>query len=86
MNITKITDENVNNNFIRINLTIDSPEAKNANITITLAYNSSTISKTEEKTLNSGIQTISIDFDNETIKSTHYNGNFTISNIIIGKE
>ena len=85
-NITKITDENVNNNFIRINLTIDSPEAKNANITITLAYNSSTISKREEKSITNGIQIISINFGNETIKSAHYNGNFTINYIIIGNK
>ena len=85
-NITKITGENANNDFIRINLTVYSPAAKNESITVTLAYNSSKISKTEEKALNSGIQTISIDFDNETIKSTHYKGNFTINNIIIGNK
>ena len=83
-NITKITDENVNNNFIRINLTIDSASEKKANITVILAYNSSSISKTEEKTLNSGIRIISIDFGNETIKSTHYKGNFTVKTVVIG--
>lgn len=73
-NITKITDENVNNNLIRINLTINSTQAITANITVTLAYNSSKISKTEEKTLVNGLQVVSINFDNETIKSTHYVG------------
>ena len=85
-NITKITDENLNNSLIRINLTIGSSKAENANATITLAYNSSSISKTEQKSLSSGIQIISIDFGNETIKSTHYNGNFTIDAIIIGNK
>lgn len=85
-NITRITDESVNNNFIKINLTINSTQAITTNITVTLAYNSSKISKTEEKSLSNGLQTVSIDLDNETIKSTHYVGNFTIDNIVIGNK
>lgn len=86
LNITSITDNNIANNLIRLNLTVDSPQATTENVTVTLAYNSSTISKTQERTLNSGIQNISIDFDNETIKSTHYIGNFTIDAIVIGNK
>jgi hypothetical protein len=85
-NITKITDENINADFIRINLTIDSSKAENANITVTLAYNSLSISKTEEKSLSNGIQTTSIVFDNETIKSTHHNSNFLIDTVVIGNK
>ena len=85
-NVTKITDENLNSNFIRINLTIDSNAAKTSNITVTLAYNSSSISRREEKTLSNGVQVVSISFDNETIKSTHYNGNFTIDSVIVGNK
>ncbi|MBI2101430.1 hypothetical protein HYT53_02365 [Candidatus Woesearchaeota archaeon] len=85
-NITKITDENINNNFIRINLTINSTQVITTNITVTLAYNSSKISKTEEKSLINGFQVVSIDFDNETIKSTHYSSNFTIDTIVIGNK
>lgn len=85
-NITKITDENSNNNFIRVNLTIDSSQAITTNVTVTLAYNSSTISKTEEKILNSGVQKVSIDFDNETVKSTHYNSNFTLDKVVVGNK
>ena len=55
-------------------------------LTVTLAYNSSTISKTEEKTLSSGVQVVSIDFDNETIKRTHYNSNFTIDTVVVGNK
>ena len=50
-NTTKITNENINNNLIRVNLTIYSNAAKTVNITIVLGYNSSSISKTEEKTM-----------------------------------
>ena len=85
-NITKITDENLNNNFIRINLTINSTQAILTNITVTLAYNSSKISQTSEKNLSNGLQVVSIDFDNETIKSTHYTGNFTIDSVVIGNK
>ncbi len=86
INITKITDENANNNFIRINLTIYSNTEKTVNITVTLSYNSSTISKTEEKSIGSGIQAISTKFDNETIKTSHYNGKFIIDKVIVGNK
>ena len=86
INITKITDESANNNFIRLKLTVDSPKSATENITVGLAYNSSSISKTEEKTLGVGIQIVSIDFGNETIKSTHYKGNFTVKTIVIGNK
>lgn len=85
-NITGITDEKINNNFIRINLTINSTQTITSNITVTLAYNSSKISKTSENTLSNGLQVISIDFDNETIKSTHYIGNLTIDTVVIGNK
>ena len=85
-NITKIADENVNNNFVRINLTVNSTSSLTTNVTVTLAFNSSSVSKTEEKTLSNGLQVVSINFDNETIKSTHYAGNFTIDKVIIGNK
>ena len=84
--ITKVTDENVNNNILRINLTVNSTSTATKNVTVTLSTNSSTISKTEEKTLNNGSQVISINFDNETIKSTHNNGKFLITNAVIGNK
>jgi len=85
-NVTLITDESINNNFIRINLTIDSSQAITTNVTVTLAFNSSTISATEEKTLSVGVQKVSIDFDNETIKSTHHNSNFTLDTVVVGNK
>lgn len=85
-NITRITDENVNNNFIRINLTINSTQSITINITVALTFNSSTISRTEEKTLTNGLQVVSISVDNETVKSSHYYGNFTISNVLVGNK
>lgn len=84
INITAILDQNIDNKHLRVNLTLDVTEASTSNITIVLRYNDSAISSTEEKTLTTGIQNISIDFDNETIKSTHYYGNFTVDTVVIG--
>src|SRR3989344_4353762 len=39
-----------------------------------------------ETNLTNGLQVVSIDFDNETIKSTHYTGNFTIDSVVIGNK
>ncbi|MBI2651119.1 hypothetical protein HYX01_01485 [Candidatus Woesearchaeota archaeon] len=87
LNITKITDENANNNLIRINLTVVSEKSEiKANVTVALKYLADIISKTEEKILANGMQTISIIFDNETIKSTHYNGSFIVDYAIIGNK
>ena len=85
-NITNITDINIDNTNLSINVTVNSSKAETLNITVVLAYNSSTISATEEKTLVSGLQNVSILFDNETLKSTHYNGSFNISTVIISQK
>lgn len=86
INITSITDENVNNDIIRINLTLNVTDSQTVNITAFLKYNDSYISSSKQETLNQGIQTVSIDFDNETIKSTHYNNNFTLDLVAVGNK
>ena len=85
-NINSITDENLNSNHIRINLTLNVSQNQDANITAYLRFNETIISATKQVTLSSGLQTVSLDFDNETIKSTHYNGNFTLDSVSIGKK
>ncbi|HLD42353.1 MAG TPA: CARDB domain-containing protein [Candidatus Nanoarchaeia archaeon] len=84
VNITAITDENINNDFIRINLTLNVTESQTTNVTVFLQYNHSYISASEQETLTAGFQTVSIDFDDETIKSTHYNNNLTVDVVTIG--
>jgi len=84
--ITKITDENLNNNYIRINLTLNVTSSQDVNISIFLKFNQTIISAVNKSTLTTGLQTISVDFDNETIKSTHYNGNFILDSVIIGRK
>src|SRR3989338_3922811 len=85
-NINRITDENLNSNYIRINLTLNASQNQDANITAYLKFNETIISATKPVTLSSGTQIVSLDFDNETIKSTHYNGNFTLDSVSIGKK
>src|SRR3989338_3940362 len=85
-NINSITDENLNSNHIRINLTLNVSQNQDANITAYLRFNETIISATKQVTLSSGLQTVSLDFDNETVKSTHYNGNFTLDSVLIGKK
>ncbi|MEK6808720.1 MAG: hypothetical protein AABY14_03470, partial [Nanoarchaeota archaeon] len=85
-NIIDINDKNINNEILIIELTINSTKTEQKNITAVLEYNISTTSATKETQLNSGIQQIQIEFTNETIKSTHHNGNYRLSKIIIGEK
>lgn len=84
--IIKITDENLNNNFIRINLTLDVKRNEKVNISVNLNYDGKTISGIKEVTLTAPTQIVSIDIDDETLKSTHYKGMYNISSIIIGSK
>lgn len=84
--INIIRDENLNDNYLRINLTLNITQNQSTNITIFLKFNETIIGSTKNETLVIGAQTVSIDFDNETIKSTHYNGNFTLDSVLIGKK
>lgn len=84
--ISSISDQSISNNLLRINLNIEDADAQTVNVTVVMMHNDSFITATEEKTLIAGSQSISIDFDNETIKSTHYIGNFTVDQVVIGNK
>ncbi len=83
--ILSITDSNVNKT-LRINVTINSPENKTHTTTLFLNYNNSIIFSKEQKSVKSGTNHLLFNFDNETIKRTHYIGNFTISSLKIGRK
>ncbi|MBR9699827.1 hypothetical protein GOV09_05195 [Candidatus Woesearchaeota archaeon] len=85
-NITALSDENVNNALIRINVSLDVTKNETVNISVNLEYNDSIISATKETTLSSPAQVVSIDFDNETIKSTHFNGTLSVESVQIGNK
>ncbi len=85
-NVINIKDENVGNNYIRFNVTINSTKSSTENISIHLSYNESSISLTNQTQLSIGINNIFVIFDNESIKSTHFNGNYSITEVSIGSK
>lgn len=84
VNITSISDQNIGNSFIRVTLGMDVSDNDDVNITVILKYNDSYISSTKEISLTTPTQSEDIDFDNETIKETHYSGKFLIDYIKVG--
>ena len=72
------------NNALQINFTINSSINGTFETILFLSYNDSTISIKVNQSINSSI--LSFDFDNETIKKTHYTGKFNISSLKIGKK
>ncbi|MBS3137107.1 hypothetical protein J4232_01615 [Candidatus Woesearchaeota archaeon] len=84
--ILSITDQNINNNYIRINLSLNNTQNLTTNVTVVLTYNQSTINTVSENNITQGLQIISIDVNNEIIKSTHYNGKFSINKVAIGDQ
>lgn len=83
-NVTSVSDQNVANNYIRFNLNLDVMRNETVNISVNLQKNDTIISATKETELTTPSQAVTINFDNETIKSTHYVGTYNVTNIIIG--
>ena len=86
LNITAITDANVDNNFIRINLTINATRAMTENVTVFMVFNTSALESTKETIFIIGQNNVTIDFDNESIKRTHYNSAYVVDRVAIGKK
>ncbi|NPE26831.1 hypothetical protein HNV12_02400 [Methanococcoides sp. SA1] len=82
--IQKIQDSNINNDHIQLNLTLNSSLTTTKNISTFLQYNNKTISLKKQTTLQPGTNNILFELDNEIIKSTHHNGAYNISKILIG--
>src|SRR3989344_565071 len=78
--------DSVFGNNIRINLTINSAVNGTYESVLFLSYNSSTISVKENKSITDSVNVLTFNFDNETIKKTHYAGRFNISSVKIGKK
>jgi len=73
--VISISDQSISDTYLRITPNINATVASTENITIFLRYNDTTISATKEESLSAGTQNVDVDFDNETIKRTHYSGN-----------
>ena len=81
--ILSLNDSRINRT-LQLNATINSPENKSHVTTLFLAYNNLTIFSKDTKTYKTPITSLIFNFDNETIKRTHYAGNYTISSVKIG--
>ncbi|PJC45019.1 hypothetical protein CO038_00655 [Candidatus Pacearchaeota archaeon CG_4_9_14_0_2_um_filter_39_13] len=83
--INSITDSSVNNDLIRVNLTVVSSGSSTENVSVFMRHDDRFISSNKQISFVNGTNLIYLDFDNETIKSTHYNGTFLIDNVEIGQ-
>lgn len=93
--IKSIQDAVVNNDYINLTLVLNVSKTEAVNITAFLKYNNTnnanitknaTISaKTEISLTADQEKTVNIIFDNETIKSTHYNGAYILETVSIGE-
>ena len=92
--IKDIEDQNVGNDFFNITLVLNVSKTETVNVTGFLRYNTTnnrgtitneTISaKTEVSLTADQEQNVTLMFDNETIKSTHYNGTYVLETVTIG--
>ncbi len=71
---------------LKINITLNSSINGTFESALFLAYNNSIISAKENKSIIDSEQYLIFNFDNETIKRTHYTGNFNISSLKIGNK
>ncbi|MBI2656928.1 hypothetical protein HYX03_04255 [Candidatus Woesearchaeota archaeon] len=74
------------NKTLRINITLNSPINGTHRTTLFLSYNNSVIFSKEDKLITSSINHLLFNFGNETLKRTHFIGNFTVSSVKIGRK
>lgn len=83
--ILNVTDS-VSNNKLKINATISSSVSGTFETMLFLSYNKSIIYVKENESIINSVQDLIFGFDSETIKRTHYIGNFNVSSLKIGKK
>ena len=74
------------NKTLRINATLNSPANGTHVTTLFLSYNTSIIFSKDSKTITDSKNYLIFNFDNETIKKTHYSGNYTVSSVKVGRK
>ncbi len=75
-----------NDKTLKINITINSSVNSTFETVLFLNYNGSAISIKSNKSIINSIQDLFFDIDNETIKRTHFAGNFNVTSLKIGKK
>ena len=81
--ILNVSDRKIDSS-LSMNITINSTKDTTSEMLVYLRYNSSVLSSRQNATLSSGINNILVNFDNESIKRTHFKGRFNISSLKIG--
>ena len=71
---------------LKINATVNSSINGSFDAIAFLSYNNSVIYAEENVLLTDTLQDIIFNFNNETVKKTHYSGNFALKSISIGKK
>lgn len=86
--IGTITPQNIGNHSLQIAVLFNSTRAAtNENFSFFLKYNNgSYIFSTKNQSLTTGLNAILFLFDNETMKSTHYNGVYNMTSMTIGQK
>lgn len=69
---------------LRINVTVNSSISGIHEAALFLSYNNSIIFLKENKSIEASVNHLLFDFDNETIKRTHYAGNFSVPSLKVG--
>ncbi len=71
---------------LNVTVSVNSPINGSHVTTLFLSYNNSIILSKSTRAIANSINSLSFIFDNETVKRTHYNGNFNISSVKIGRK
>lgn len=83
--ILNLNDAKISKTLL-INVTLNSPENKSHATTLFLSYNNLTIFSKGTKSYKAPTSSLTFNFGSETIKKTHFIGNFTVSSIKIGRK
>ena len=84
--VLDVVDSNVNNDYIKLNVSLNPSVASTENVSVFLEYGDEFISVTSEESLSSGVNYVILEVDNETIKSTHYNGSYNVTGVLVGEK
>ncbi len=77
--------DRASDNGMLVDVLVNSSQNINTSSALTVSYNNSFIQSKRNFTFFKGINNITFIFDNETMKSTHFRGQFTLSKIKTGK-
>ncbi|MFH0868415.1 MAG: CARDB domain-containing protein [Candidatus Woesearchaeota archaeon] len=80
VNIVNISDKSINNR-LQLNFTINFTKNNTYEIIAYLGYNNSIIFSKINQNVNAGVNNILMNFNNETIKNTHYIGKFNLTSL-----